>query len=64
MMFIPTYGASAAAIISSFTYALIFLLVAIYFRVKTGNNLLSALVMQREEMRALIRPARLGLFSE
>ena len=63
-VFIPTYGATAAAIISSFTYALIFLLVAIYFRVKTGNNLLSALVMQREEMRALIRPSRLTLFSE
>ena len=64
LVFIPTYGATAAAIISSCTYALIFLLVAIYFRVKTGNNLLSALVMQRDEMRALIRPARLGFFSE
>jgi O-antigen/teichoic acid export membrane protein len=64
IIFIPTYGATAAAIVSSFTYALIFLLVAIYFRVKTGNHLLSTLVMQPDEIRALIRPARLSFFSE
>jgi O-antigen/teichoic acid export membrane protein len=64
IIFIPTYGATAAAVVSSFTYALIFLLVAIYFRVKTGNHLLSTLVMQPDEIRALIRPARLSFFSE
>lgn len=60
LLLIPTYGATAAAIVSSFTYALIFALVAIYFRLKTGNNLSNALVMRPDEVRALVRPERLG----
>jgi O-antigen/teichoic acid export membrane protein len=64
LLLIPTYGATAAACVSSFTYALIFLLVAIYFRLKTGNTLANALVMRRHEVRELVSPQRLGFFSE
>ena len=64
VLLIPTYGATAAAVVSSLTYALIFLLVAIYFKLKTGNNLSSALVMRGQEIRELVNPARLGFFSE
>ena len=63
VLLIPTYGATAAATVSSITYALIFILVAIYFRMKTGNALSSAFVMQRDELRALVSFDRLGWFS-
>jgi O-antigen/teichoic acid export membrane protein len=61
---IPDYGATAAAVVSTSTYALIFALVAVYFRVKTGNALSAALVLRRDEARQLLSPARLGFFSE
>lgn len=64
VLLIPTYGATAAAVVSSLTYALIFLLVAIYFRLKTGNNLSSALVMRGQEIRELVRSDRLSFLSK
>jgi len=64
VLFIPTYGATAAAIISSLTYTLIFVLVAIYFRLRTGNNLSTALVMERQEIRELVTLERLSFFSK
>ncbi len=63
-LLIPGFGATAAAVVSSTTYALIFLLVAIYFRAKTGNNLSNALLMQGDELRQLLSPKRHSLFSE
>ena len=64
VLLIPTFGATAAAVVSSFTYALIFVLVAIYFRLKTGNNLSNALVMELQEIRALVSLERMGFFSK
>jgi len=64
LVLIPGYGATAAAVVSTFTYALIFALVAVYFRVKTGNDLTAALLLRRDEVRELLRPAKLGFFSE
>lgn len=61
---IPDYGATAAAVVSTSTYALIFALVAVYFRVKTGNALSTALVLRPDEARHLLSPTRLGFFSE
>jgi O-antigen/teichoic acid export membrane protein len=61
---IPDYGATAAAVVSTSTYALIFALVAVYFRVKTGNALTAALVLRPDEARHLLSPARLRFFSE
>lgn len=64
LILIPDYGATAAAIVSSCTYAFIFALVAVYFRVKTGNNLSTALLLRRDEVRQLVDAARLRFFSE
>lgn len=63
LILIPSYGATAAAVVSTFTYALIFALVAVYFRAKTGNSLSAALVLRRDEMRHLLNPARLPFVS-
>ena len=63
LIFIPGYGARAAAVSSTLTYALIFLLVAIYFRRQTGNNLAHALLIKRNELSQLPALVRLGLFS-
>jgi O-antigen/teichoic acid export membrane protein len=52
-IFIPTFGAPAAAVISTLSYALIFLLVAIYFRRQTGIKLSEALVIKRGEISSL-----------
>ena len=54
LVLIPPYGATAAAFVSTLTYALIFVLVAIYFRLKTGNDLSTALLMRGEEIQQLL----------
>ena len=45
LIFIPRFGAIGAAVISTVTYALIFVLVATYFRTKTGNRLSTVLFL-------------------
>jgi O-antigen/teichoic acid export membrane protein len=62
LILIPVFGATGAAAVSTFTYALIFALVAGYFRLKTGNNLSTALLLRGDEFRELISPNRLGFF--
>lgn len=59
---IPVWGATGAAVVSAFTYALIFVLVACYFRIKTGNSLSSAFLLRRSELRELVVVNRFGLF--
>lgn len=61
LMLVPTFGARAAAFTSLISYALIFTLVAVYFRLKTGNHLSSALLLRRYEFRELLVMTRLGL---
>lgn len=63
LLLIPTFGAIAAAITSTLSYILIFILVAIYFRNKTGNSLPGTLILQKQELRELFDPIRLVLFS-
>ena len=63
LIFIPMFGARAAAITSSLTYGLIFMLVAIYFRRKTGNKLTHALLIKWSEVSELPSLVRFGLFS-
>jgi O-antigen/teichoic acid export membrane protein len=53
LIVIPKFGANGAAVVSTFTYALIFLLVAGYFRTKTGNSLSTALLLRQGECRQL-----------
>jgi O-antigen/teichoic acid export membrane protein len=58
--FVPVYGALAAAATSAFSYAMIFALVIVYFRLKTGNPLSRALLLQSGELRDLFGSARFG----
>jgi O-antigen/teichoic acid export membrane protein len=53
LLFVPLYGARAAAVSSTISYALIFLLVAIYFRRKTRNPLSQTFVLRQDELREL-----------
>lgn len=52
-MFIPAYGARAAALSSTVSYALIFLLVAFYFRARTGNRFSQTFILRGGEVREL-----------
>lgn len=58
LMFVPTFGARAAAINSTICYATIFILVASYFRIRTGNPFTETLVLRSGELRALFGAAR------
>jgi O-antigen/teichoic acid export membrane protein len=55
LLFVPAYGARGAAIVSSASYALIFILVALYFRAKTGNRFSDIVLLQKDEFRKLVR---------
>jgi O-antigen/teichoic acid export membrane protein len=57
---IPRFGANGAAVVSTITYALIFVLVATYFRTKTGNTLSTALLLRQGEFRQLFNVRSLG----
>src|SRR5262249_51164205 len=46
LWFVPRFGARAAAINSTISYALIFILVALYFCAKTGNSLSEVLLLR------------------
>ena len=63
LLLIPSLGAAGAALTSTFTYSLIFLLVAIYFRSRTGNPLTLGLLLRGDEFRELLSPIRLVFFS-
>ena len=55
LVFVPTFGARAAAISSTASYALIFILVAVYFGRQTGHNPLVVCAPRSVELRRLIR---------
>jgi O-antigen/teichoic acid export membrane protein len=63
LILIPIFGGIGAACVSTFTYALIFVMVAIYFRLKTGNDLSTALLLRGDEFRELVTTDRFGFFS-
>jgi O-antigen/teichoic acid export membrane protein len=46
-LIVPRWGATGAAIVATSTYALLFALVAIYFRMQTGNNLSTTFICTR-----------------
>jgi O-antigen/teichoic acid export membrane protein len=53
LLFVPGFGARAAALASTVCYALIFLLVASYFRGKTSNLFSQTFILRRGELREL-----------
>ena len=58
LILVPKFGARAAAIDSTISYLFIFVLVAIYSYMRTGNRLWDALVPSRAEFRELLNPER------
>ena len=55
---VPSWGARGAALASSISYTLIFILVASLFRMRTGNRLAATLVLRADELRELLSMAR------
>jgi O-antigen/teichoic acid export membrane protein len=51
---VPAYGARGAAVASTATYAMIFALVALYFRARTRRTISEALILSGGEMRELL----------
>lgn len=55
LIFVPFFGAYAAAVVSSFSYSMMFVLVAIYFRSKTGRSFSESFLIRRHEFRSLLK---------
>ena len=64
LAFVPAFGARAAAINSTISYALIFVLVAVYFGHKTGHNPLLVFVPRTSELRTLITKLQRRAFAK
>ena len=60
---VPGMGARGAALASTISYALIFSLVAAYFRARTKRSFSETLLLRGSELRALLRMGRLGASS-
>ncbi len=60
LIFVPLYGAYAAAAFSSISYTMIFVLVAIYFRQQTGKSFCESFLLRREELRSLTKLHKKG----
>ena len=61
LLTVPRFGARAAAVNSTLSYALIFLLVAIYFRVKTGRGVADTFLLRGDDMQDLLKFKRASL---
>ncbi|HYY58805.1 MAG TPA: oligosaccharide flippase family protein [Pyrinomonadaceae bacterium] len=60
---VPLFGARGAALASTVSYTLIFVLVASLFRMRTGNRLSATLLLRGRELRELFAHARVGASS-
>ncbi|HEY3104549.1 MAG TPA: polysaccharide biosynthesis C-terminal domain-containing protein [Pyrinomonadaceae bacterium] len=58
LLLVPKFGARGAAVTSTVSYALIFLLVAVYFCAKTGRGPLETFLLRSHEFRTLFTPRR------
>jgi O-antigen/teichoic acid export membrane protein len=56
---VPKLGARGAAISSSVSYAVIFILITLYFRYRTGNQFRDMFLIRGSELRRLLSPQRL-----
>ena len=55
LLVVPKFGARGAAVNSTLSYALIFLLVALYFRMKTGRGAAETFILRVHELRRLLK---------
>lgn len=51
---VPSYGARGASLVSTLSYSLIFALVFIYFRAKTGRGFADTFILRPIELRPLL----------
>lgn len=63
LVLVPGFGARGAAVSSAISYALIFVLVAFYFRHKTSTRISDVLFARRDEIRDLISDLPAGLMA-
>lgn len=59
---VPVFGARGAAVTSTLSYASIFVLVTIYFRMKTGHRSVDVFLLRRDELRDLLATFRRVVF--
>src|ERR1041385_3574016 len=64
LIFVPAFGARAAAMSSTASYALIFILVAMYFGRRTGHNPLLVFAPRSAELRNLITKLQRRAFAK
>jgi O-antigen/teichoic acid export membrane protein len=55
LLVVPRFGARGAAVTSTLSYALIFVLVAVYFRLKTGRSASETFILRIHELRSLLK---------
>lgn len=55
LLVVPRFGARGAAVNSTLSYVLIFLLVAVYFRLKTGRRAAETFILRIDELRRLLK---------
>ncbi len=55
LIFVPFFGAYAAAAVSSISYTLMFILVAVYFQTQTGKSFAESFVLRNGEFRGLLK---------
>ena len=60
---VPGFGARGAAVASTIAYAMIFALVMLYFRLKTGHSISSATLLRAAELRDLFKTKRFTALS-
>jgi hypothetical protein len=58
------FGARGAAVTSTLSYALIFVLVTIYFRMKTGQRMVDIFLLRRDELHELLTTLHRVIFSK
>jgi len=64
LVLVPVLGARGAAITSTLSYALIFVLVTIYFWMKSGRSPAEMFLLRIDELQALLGKLRRVVFSK
>jgi O-antigen/teichoic acid export membrane protein len=60
---VPGFGARGASLASTIAYAMIFVLVMLYFRRRTGHSISSTIFLRAAELRGLLKVRRFGTLS-
>ena len=64
LVFVPWFGAYGAAAVSSLAYSLMFVLVAIYFRSRTGRSYSESFLLSGDEFRGILKLHKTAIKTE